>query len=121
MRLRLMVILAGTGICASAQTAANMQLVPNTFWRLSDTVGESPSTHYLFSPGTGSFPITPGLRFKVATNGNQHTFLLGPEYHLFLGNRVAINLWAAGGEMKRFALMNPFKQPIDATPPRFGI
>ena len=121
MRVHLVLILAGTGIWASAQTAANMQVVPSSFWRLNDTVGELPSTHYLFSPQPGSFEINPSLQFKAVTNGNQHTFLLGPEYHLFLGNRIAINIWAMAGNMKRFALENPFKQPTDATPPRFGI
>jgi hypothetical protein len=45
---RLILMLTGTGILALAQTAANMQSVPNSFWRLSDTVGDRPSSHYLF-------------------------------------------------------------------------
>src|SRR5215469_13953747 len=102
---RLILMLTGTGILASAQTAANMQLVPSSFWRLSDTVGELPSSHYLFSPSTASFEINPSLRFKLAANGSQHTLLFGPEYHFFLGNRVSINLWAMAGNIKRFALM----------------
>jgi malate dehydrogenase len=57
---------------------------------------------------------------QLATNGNQHTFLLGPEYHLFLGtaSRSMCGQWLATGS--GFRLMNP-KQPTDATPPRFGI
>jgi hypothetical protein len=121
MRVRLILMLGGMGFWASAQTAANMQVVPSAFWRLSDTVGDLPSAHYLFSPRPGSFEINPNLRFNAAMNGNQHTFLLGPEYRLSLGNRFEINIWAMAGNMKRFALENPFKQPTDAPPPRYGI
>ncbi len=105
-----------------AQTQGiSLQYLPPTFWRVSDTVGRTPSSNYLFSPASGSFTINRGLSFNLPSNADQHTFLFGPEFHLHLGDRITFNAWAMTGMAKRFALMNPFKQPTDATPPRYGL
>lgn len=107
---------------AAAQTLnGDFQFAPSPFSRVRDVLGQAPSSNYLFSSPGNSFVIHPNLELKLPWNAEQHTFLFGPEFHLFLGKRLTINAWALGGVAKRFSLMDPLRQPTDATPPHYGL
>jgi hypothetical protein len=43
--------------------------------------------------------------------------MFGPKLKLLDHNRFSLNVWTLGGIAKRFALMDPFVLPTDATPP----
>ena len=107
---------------ACGQTlGGDFRFAPSPLPRVNDPAIQGLSSEYLFSPASKSFVVIPKLEFKLPWNADQHTFLLGPAYHVFLGSHLSLNFWSQAGVAKRFALRNPLTQPTDATPPRFGL
>lgn len=78
--------------------------------------GATPTTSF-FSPTDKSFATGPHLQWPLPFNGQQHTFMFSPKWQVWNHNRFSMNVWALGGVAKRFALMDPFVLPVDATPP----
>jgi hypothetical protein len=69
------------------------------------------------SPDANSFTTNPKLQLQLPFNDRQHTFLFGPKWEVFAHNRFGVDVWALGGNAKKFALADPFVAPTDATPP----
>jgi hypothetical protein len=108
--------------CGQRRTpGGDFRFVPSPLPGINDPDVQGLSSEYLFSPASKSFVVSPKLEFKLPWNADQHTFLFGPAYHVFLGTHLSLNFWSQAGVAKRFALMNPLTQPTDATPPRFGL
>jgi hypothetical protein len=57
----------------------------------------------------------------LSANGDPRTFLDGLEYHFSIGKHLTFTARAKGGEIKRFVLMNPFKDPVSVTRPHFEL
>ncbi|HWB96810.1 MAG TPA: hypothetical protein VG672_08915 [Bryobacteraceae bacterium] len=98
----------------------NLRFTPPPPPPLKEPVAGGLSSHYLFFRPSESFVLHPRLEFKLPWNGDQRTFLFGPEFHARILHRVTFNAWLLGGTVKRFALFEPLRQPTDAPPPRFG-
>jgi len=118
--------LAAGALCiensAGGQTFnGSIHFIPSTFQAINTSVGRGPSGNYLFSRAGRSFVVNRNLEFKLPWNSEQHTYLFGPEFHGFIGKYLTVNGWVRGGVAKRFSLLNPLSEPVDATPPHYGL
>jgi hypothetical protein len=60
------------------------------------------------------------LELRLPWNGQQHTFLFGPQVRVFAKGNFAVKAWVMGGALKRSALVTSFLEPTDATQPVMG-
>ena len=78
--------------------------------------GATPNGSFL-SLRDKTFVTGPRLQWVSPFNTQQHTYMFGPKWKVLDRNRFILNIWATGGVAKRFALIDPFVLPTDATPP----
>lgn len=78
--------------------------------------GAAPNSSFL-SLTDRTFVTGPRLQWALPFNTQQHTYMFGPKWKVLDRNRFTVNAWATGGMAKRFALIDPFVLPTDATPP----